>query len=147
MNEKKNGIIYHDRRKVFAYRTTVLPEKSISDIKKLIKKHGCKGWLEATHPVTNETVIQFQVPNTRGSYNTVQFNLKKVYLQNTRGIRYLENESYRLLFLIIKSKILVSQYTSFIAGFMSNLLLEDNRTLLEKIESGSINNLLEEVNE
>jgi hypothetical protein len=128
-------VVFKESKKVYAYGTHITPENSMMAIKRLIKKYDCKGWLEAEHPLTKETIIQFQIP-IGDDLKTVQFQLRKVFIENSRGRRYLEKESYRLLFLIIKSKILLSQHTSFLEVFMPNLLLEDNLTLIDKLKSG-----------
>jgi len=127
-------IIFNNASQVYAYRTTVTPANTIAAIRKMLEKYNCKGWAEIESPDNDTHIIQFQIPISENEYRTVQFELIKVFLKNKRGIRYLKNESYRLLYQTIKIKLQLARITNdFFGSFMPNLLLKNNKTLEKAI--------------
>lgn len=125
MNQPKTNILNYTRSaEIYAYHTQVNPDKSIADIKRLVTKYKCKGWMDAHDPKTNDQIIAFQIPTEYGDL-TVRFPLKQVFLKG----KYLENESYRLLLMEIKTRLALSKLSGFFEAFMSNVQIKGNQLL------------------
>ena len=130
-------IVYDNSKKIYAYRTTVSKYKSMADIRELLEKFGAKGWVEIDHPAQNIKIIQFQIKDLSNSFATVHFEVPEVYYKNKKINKevYLENESYRLLYIIIKTKLLLAEYTDVLEAFLPNLLMENGVPLLKQVNT------------
>lgn len=124
LNQNKYNLHYDKANQIYAYGTKVDPENSIMEIRKLVTKHKCKGWMDAVEPNTNDRFVAFQIPTENGDL-TVRFYLKRVYLRN----KYRENESYRLLLMEIKMRLALSKLSGFMDAFLSNVIVAGNLLL------------------
>lgn len=139
MNNTQNNqikeIIFSNSKQIYAYGTQITPEKTLAEIRKLLKKHGCKGWANIESPDSDAQIIQFVIPTKEFGDLPVQFTPKKVILKSRKGSRYLENESFRLLYLEIKTRLLLSKYSSLLESFLSNVLTMNNIKFIDMVKN------------
>lgn len=90
---------------IYAKGTKVTIEKSIEEIKKMLKKYGCKGFTSAeSREDERRKAIKFFAPTTNGDLPII-LEAPEIYVTTRKGEKYLEKESYRALALIVKSKL------------------------------------------
>lgn len=135
MSKKERGRkvrmkLIRNKNQIFAYRTTVTPEKSIEEIKKNLKKYGCQGFQYTEHPDTNQKAIRFYVPSDTGRL-LVHLDIPEIHEKMISGkTKYLEKESYRALVLIVKAKLnLIELGEPIEEVFLLNMITPDGKML------------------
>lgn len=122
--------LIREKNRIYAYKTQVTPEKSIEEVKKNLKKYGCQGFQYAEHPDTNQKIIRFYIPTPNGRL-LIHVDIPEIHEKMKSGtIRYLENESYRALVLIMKAKLnLVELGEPIEEVFILNMVSPDGKLL------------------
>lgn len=131
----------------YAQNTTVTVERSIAEIRTVLKRYGADQFMQAEDETRNLAMIDFRVNNRRIRFvlklphrDEFRRTLKKRNLRSPKAIDKAyeqgQRQRWRALLLCIKAKLeaVEAGITSFDDEFMAHIVAPDGRTMSEIIQ-------------
>jgi hypothetical protein len=123
--------VFDDPKKIYAYKTQVTKEKSLEEAQKILEKFNCMGFQYSRAPYSNEAAIKFLVKAKWGDV-LIRIDIPAIYRKYKDGTeKYLENESYRYLILLLKAKFALLEIEPIEKVFFLDSITKDGKKMEE----------------